>query len=179
MYDDLGTAGRGRKAHHCGRTSIHRTGGRCAIQGQVYRLLTKALRLQLVYSDHCSACCFVTRLKSNAGIQPSSENKPCSIPSNRRCWAITLISFKHRRPGGKPLNEVPTHPVVAKYNGWSEKTGRPLDASSTTWKPSPLIAERYKARWALSVLQMAEANLKTGSYSPQRNASSSADNLLL
>jgi len=44
--------------------------------------------------------CFVTRLKSNA-VSTRGEQNPASIPSNRKILGDHLVSFKHRRPGGK------------------------------------------------------------------------------
>lgn len=112
------------------------------------------------YQIHCSEAYFVTRLKSNAGIN-IEQDRSLLDPQQPQILGDHLVSFKHRRPGGKRINEY--------YGTWfrkvtvERKDGRPalVLATNDLESPAHVIAERYKARWGIELFfKWLKQNLK-------------------
>jgi len=96
---------------------IAESGADCPFaKGQGYVFDKGYCDYQLGVSDPRSGLCFVTRLKSNAGIQPRGGTEPLLDPQQPQILARDhLVKLqKHRRPGGQTHQRVLRHPVSPK-----------------------------------------------------------------
>ena len=129
-------------------------------KGQVYVFDKGYCDYNWWYQIHCSEACVVTRLKSNAGIN-LEEDRTLLDPQQPQILGDHLVSFKHRRPGGKRINEyygTPFRKVTVE-----RKDGRPalVLATNDLETPAHIIAERYKARWGIELFfKWLKQNLK-------------------
>lgn len=112
------------------------------------------------YQIHCSGAFFVTRFKSNAGIE-IKQQREISEEDSEKILDDQLVSFKNKRPGGKRINHyhgtLLRRVTVNRVNGKS-----PLVlATNDLETPARIIAERYKARWGIELFfKWLKQNLK-------------------
>lgn len=112
------------------------------------------------YQIHCSGAYFVTRFKSNAGVD-IQEERTLNEREHPQILDDQLVSFRNKRPGGKRINQyhgTPLRRVTVKREG-----GRPplVLATNDQETPAHIIAERYKARWGIELFfKWLKQNLK-------------------
>lgn len=102
------------------------------------------------YQIHCAGAYFVTRLKSNAGVQVLADNTQDSS-EHPEILGDHLISFKNRRPGGKRINQY--HGTPLRRVLVAREDGRPalVIATNDLTSPASMIAANYKARWGIEL----------------------------
>ena len=102
------------------------------------------------YQIHCAGAYFVTRLKSNAGVQVLADNTQDSS-EHPEILGDHLISFKNRRPGGKRINQY--HGTPLRRVLVAREDGRPalVIATNDLASPASVIAANYKARWGIEL----------------------------
>jgi IS4 transposase len=102
------------------------------------------------YQIHCAGAYFVTRLKSNAGVQVLADNTQDSS-EHPEILGDHLISFKNRRPGGKRINQY--HGTPLRRVLVAREDGRPalVIATNDLVSPANVIAANYKARWGIEL----------------------------
>lgn len=112
------------------------------------------------YQIHCSGAYFVTRFKSNAGVD-IQEERTINEREHPQILDDQLVSFRNKRPGGKRINQyhgTPLRRVTVK-----REDGRPplVLATNDQETPAHIIAERYKARWGIELFfKWLKQNLK-------------------
>lgn len=112
------------------------------------------------YQIHCSGAYFVTRFKSNAGVD-IQEERTLNEREHPQILDDQLVSFRNKRPGGKRINQyhgTPLRRVTVK-----REDGRPplVLATNDQETPAHIIAERYKARWGIELFfKWLKQNLK-------------------
>jgi IS4 transposase len=109
---------------------------------------------------HCSGAYFVTRLKSNAGVNTVAD-RTIDDPEHPQILGDHLVSFKNKRPGGKRINEY--HGTPFRQVKVAREDGRPplVLATNDLESPGHVIAERYKARWGIELFfKWLKQNLK-------------------
>lgn len=102
------------------------------------------------YQIHCAGAYFVTRLKSNAGVQVLADNTQGSS-EHPEILGDHLISFKNRRPGGKRINQYHGTPLRRVLVALED--GRPalVIATNDLASPANVITANYKARWGIEL----------------------------
>lgn len=109
---------------------------------------------------HCSEAYFITRFKSNAGINILAD-RTLNDPEHPHILGDQVVGFKNKRPGGKRTNSyhgTPLRRVTVK-----REDGRPpvVLATNDLETPAHIIAERYKARWGIELFfKWLKQNLK-------------------
>jgi len=109
---------------------------------------------------HSSGAYFVTRFKSNAGVD-IQEERTINELEHPHILSDQIVSFRNKRPGGKRINQyhgTPLRRVTVK-----REDGRPplVLATNDQETPAHIIAERYKARWGIELFfKWLKQNLK-------------------
>src|SRR5690554_1157672 len=112
------------------------------------------------YQLHCSGAYFITRFKSNAGVDVHLERTIDEL-EHPHILGDQLVSFRNKRPGGKRVNQyhgTPLRRVTVK-----RENGKPplVLATNDQETPAHIIAERYKARWGIELFfKWLKQNLK-------------------
>lgn len=112
------------------------------------------------YQIHCSGAYFVTRFKSNAGIDIKSE-KAINELEHPQILGDQVVSFRNKRPGGKRINQY--HGTSLRRVTVKREDGRPplVLATNDLETPAHIIAEHYKARWGIELFfKWLKQNLK-------------------
>ncbi|TXR38448.1 IS4 family transposase [Ectopseudomonas mendocina] len=102
------------------------------------------------YQIHCAGAYFVTRLKSNAGVQVLADNTQDSS-EHPEILGDHLIGFKNLRPGGKRINQYHGTPLRRVLVALED--GRPalVIAKNDLASPANVITANYKARWGIEL----------------------------
>ena len=109
---------------------------------------------------HCPGAYFVTRFKSNAGIEIKQERE-ISEEDREKILGDQLVSIKNKRPGGKRINHY--HGTLLRRVTVNREGGKaPLVlATNDLETPVCIIADRYKARWGIELFfKWLKQNLK-------------------
>lgn len=104
---------------------------------------------------------FVTRFKSNAGIQMKTAKPLTEADLESGVLGDSLVEFKHRRPGGQRVNAYCGTPLRRIVVARPDKQSNLVIATNDTSRPASEIALLYKQRWGIELFfKWLKQNLK-------------------